>query len=95
MYIDQVKDYMDERPNLTKIEITTELVPDVSVFVVTKTKETYVFEDEQSADEKVDMVRQNPNFISVEKKYKAGKLDKAGEVVKPETWTVIAKLAHH
>ena len=95
MYIDQVKDYMDERPNLTKIEITTEMVPDVNVFVVTKTKETYVFEDEQCADEKVDMVRQNPNFIGVEKKYKAGKLDKAGEVVKPETWTVIAKLAHH
>ena len=94
MYIDQVKDYMDERPNLTKIEITTEMVPDVNVFVVTKTKETYVFEDEQSADEKVDDVRKNPNFIGVEKKYKVGKLDREGTVIKPETWTVIAKLAH-
>lgn len=94
MYIDQVKDYMDERPNLTKIEITTEMVPDVNVFVVTKTKETYVFEDEQSADEKVDDVRKNPNFESAKKTYKAGKLNKAGEVIKPETWTVIAVIKH-
>lgn len=94
MYIDQVKDYMDERPNLTKIEITTEMVPDVNVFVVTKTKETYIFEDEQSADEKVDEVRKNPNFESAKKTYKAGKLNKAGEVIKPETWTVIAVIKH-
>ena len=52
MYIDQVKDYMDERPNLTKIEITTEMVPDVNVFVVTKTKETYVFEDVDAIHQK-------------------------------------------
>ena len=94
MYIDQVKDYMDERPNLTKIEITTEMVPDVNVFVVTKTKETYVFEDEQSADEKVDDIRKNPNFESAKKTYKAGKLNKAGEVIKPETWTVIGVIKH-
>ena len=94
MYIDQVKDYMDERPNLTKIEITTEMVPDVNVFVVTKTKETYVFEDEQSADEKVDDVRKNPNCESAKKTYKAGKLNKAGEVIKPETWTVIGVIKH-
>lgn len=93
MSIDEIKNYVDARPELTKIEITAEL-GDVTYFLVTKTKETYVFEDEAEADKKVDEIRRNANFIGVEKKYKAGKMNKAGEVVKPETWSVIAKLAH-
>ena len=42
----------------------------------------------------VDEIRRNPNFLGVEKKYKAGKMNKAGDVVKPETWTVVAKIGH-
>ena len=61
-------------------------------FYITKTKETYVYEDEADADEKVDAVRRDNGFAGVEKKYKAGKMNKAGEVVKPEIWTVVAKL---
>lgn len=94
MRIEEIKDYVDARPALTKIEITTELGVDVAHFVVTRTKETYVFENEQSADKMVDEVRRDPMFLGVDKKYKAGKLNKAGDVVRPETWIVVAKLNH-
>ncbi len=94
MRIEDIKEYVDARPALTKIEVTTELGADVTYFMVTKTKETYVFEDESEADRMVDDVRRNPGFLGVDKKYKAGKMNKAGDVVKPETRTVVAKIGH-
>ena len=94
MRIEDIKEYVDARPALTKIEVTTELGADVTYFIVTKTKETYVFEDESESDRRVDDVRRNPGFLGVDKKYKAGKMNKAGDVVKPETWTVVAKIGH-
>ena len=94
MRIEDIKEYVDARPALTKIEVTTELGADVTYFMVTKTKETYVFEDESDADKMVDELRLNPNFLGVDKKYKAGKMNKAGDVVKPETRTVVAKIGH-
>ena len=94
MRIEDIKEYVDARPALTKIEVTTELGADVTYFMVTKTKETYVFEDESDADKMVDELRQNPNFLGVDKKYKAGKMNKSGDLVKPETRTVVAKIGH-
>lgn len=94
MRIENIKEYVDARPALTKIEVTTELSVEMGYFMVTKTKETYVFENETDADKMVDELRLNPNFLGVEKKYKAGKMNKAGDIVKPETWTVVGKLAH-
>lgn len=94
MRIEEINEYVNARPALTKIEVTSELGADVTYYIVTKTKETYVFESEAEADKMVDEIRCNPYFISVEKKYKAGKINKAGEEIKPETWSVIAKLAH-
>lgn len=94
MIISQLEKYISDRPELTKIEITTELNGELCSFEVTKTKETYVFEDELSADAKVDELRQTLGFISVEKKYKQGKMSKSGEILKAETWSVIAKMAH-
>lgn len=84
--------YIDSLDNLKKIEVTIENSEEMDTFYITKTKETYVFEDEQDADVKVDSVRRDTGFAGVEKKYKAGKMNKAGDVVKPETWTVVAKL---
>ena len=85
--------YIDGLQNLRKIELTIEDDEEMSgKFYVTKTKETYVFEDEHDADVKVDAVRQDLGFAGVEKKYKAGKMNKAGEVIRPETWVVVAKL---
>lgn len=94
MRIEDIKEYVDARPALTKIEVTTELGADVTYFIVTKTKETYVFEDESEADRMVDDVRRNPGFLGVDKKYKAGKINKTGDVVKSETRTVVAKIGH-
>jgi hypothetical protein len=88
-----IKDYIDGLENLKKIEITIEDDEEMSgSFYVTKTKETYVYEDESDADVKVDAVRRDVGFAGVEKKYKRGKMNKAGEVVRPETWTVVVKL---
>lgn len=88
-----IKDYIDGLDNLRKIEVTIEDDEEMSgSFYVTKTKETFVYEDEADADVKVDAVRRDPGFAGVEKKYKAGKMNKAGDVVRPETWTVVAKL---
>ena len=94
MRIEDIKEYVDARPALTKIEVTTELGADVTYFMVTKTKETYVFEDESDADKMVDEIRRDPGFLGVDKKYKAGKMNKSGDLVKPETRTVVGKLAH-
>lgn len=62
--------------------------------VVLETKETYVFDDEGAADRKVDESRQNMGFLETKKKYKAGKVNKNGEITRPETWTVVTKLSH-
>lgn len=88
-----IKDYVDSLENLRKIELTIEDDEEMSGgFYVVKTKETYVFEDEADADVKVDAARRDSGFAGVEKKYKAGKMNKAGDVVRPETWTVVVKL---
>ena len=94
MRIEDIKEYVDARPALTKMEVVAELDEFDNSFNVTKTKETYVFENESDADKMVDELRLNPNFLGVDKKYKAGKMSKSGDLVKPETWTVIGKLAH-
>ena len=36
----------------------------------------------------------NSGFASAVKAFKAGKMNKAGEVVRPETWQVTIKLNH-
>lgn len=88
-----IKDYVDGLENLKKIEITIEDDEEMSgSFYVVKTKETYVYEDEADADVKVDAVRRDIGFAGVEKTYKAGKMNRAGEVTKPETWVVKVKL---
>ena len=93
MRYENIKEYIDSLENLRKIEFTIEDDEEMSgSFYVVKTKETYVYEDESNADAKVDAVRRDIGFAGVEKKYKAGKMNKAGEVTKPETWIVVAKL---
>ena len=94
MRIEDIKEYVDARPALTKIEVVTELGADVTYFLVTKTKETYVFEDESDADKMVDEIRRDPQFIGVEKKFKKGKVNKAGTVLEGDRCIVIDKLAH-
>lgn len=96
MTIDDVASYVAERKekNLVKMTLECELGEDDVTMYVTKTKETYVFEDEDAANALVDACRQNAQFLGVEKKYKAGKMNKTGEIVSPETWSVIAKMAH-
>ena len=78
--------------NLDKIEVKIS-VQDGFKFV-TETKETFVYEDEVDANEKVDEVRQNRGFKGVDKKDKEAKYNKNGEMTKPESHTVVVKLLH-
>ena len=83
------------KQNLKKIEITIEDDEEMSgSFYVTKTKETYSYDSESKSDAKVDEVKDNPGFTGVDKKFKAGKVNKAGEIVRADEYQVIAKIAH-
>lgn len=93
MILSDIERYVEthEKEGLTKIEFALEHTETINGFDVVKTKETYTFEDEVEADHKVDEVRQHPNFAGVDKKFKQGKVNKAGEVTRPDTYTVVAK----
>lgn len=96
MRLINIADYVKENQTLgmTKIEIKCEVEPDTLEMYVNQTKETFVFIDESEADAKIDEVRQSNKFLGVDKKYKAGKVNKNGEEIKPETWIVTVKLLH-
>lgn len=93
MTLNDIKTYTEqrEREGLTKITFELEHNETITGFDITKTKETYTFYEEIEADRKVDEVRQHTNFAGVDKKFKQGKVNKAGEMVKPDTYLVIAK----
>lgn len=93
MRLEDLSGYVAELDNLTKFEVKTE-DDTVGHLIVTETKETYIYEDEQDADNKINDARQNPLFTSATKKFKQGKINKSGEIVRPETWTVVIKLGH-
>lgn len=93
MRLEDLPGYVAELDNLTKFEIKTE-DDTMGHLVVTETKETYVYEDERDADEKINSSIANPLCLAHTKKYKQGKINKSGEIVKPETWTVVIKLGH-
>ena len=96
MRYEELDNYIAERKNegLAKIEITLEGVEDSDQFYVVKTKETFIFGEEEDADNIINDARQKPGFAGCDKKYKAGKINKAGEIVKPETYTAVVKLNH-
>ena len=93
MRLEDLSGYVAQLDNLTKFEVKTE-DDTVGHLVVTETKETYVYENEEDADSKINDARQNPLFASATKKFKQGKINKSGEIVRPETWTVVIKLGH-
>ena len=95
MLLTNINDYVAGKQNLTKIEVVSSEVDECSTgFYVIKTKETYVFGSEDEADAKINEARQSSSFESAKKTYKAGKMNRAGEVVKPETYTVVIVLKY-
>ena len=99
MRLQELEKYIEQRnqEGLTNIAITLELDAETTqnVYYVIKTKETYVYGDEQDADEKIDNARQLSGFASAKKKFKAGKISKkSGEELTPDTYTVVIELNH-
>ena len=83
--------YINSLENPIKVDITIEGNKQEG-FYVTKTKETEIYESESEADERVDVVRQLADFAGTEKKFKQGKINKLGEVTRPDIWTVVTKM---
>lgn len=94
MTIEQLKSYTDGLgDNLIKFEIKSERDEMDHLYIIS-TKEVYSYEDEAAADDKINEAGMNSGFASAVKTPKAGKINKAGEVVRPETWQVTIKLNH-
>lgn len=99
MKLTDLNDYVAQREleGLTKIEVTLEYDPESPSgdYYVTKTKETFVYGDEEDADMKIDAARQAAGFAGCDKKFKAGKISKkTGEELTPDSYTVVVKLIH-
>lgn len=96
MYLRHLEEYIgnDARDELVKIEPKIELPEDETEFRVVFTKETYHFFDEESADAKISSARTEPGFAGCDKKFKPGKVNKAGDTVRPDIWQVVIKLNH-
>ena len=84
----------DDRAELVKIEPKIEVSEETTDFYVTFTKETYHYCDEKSADAKITLARTEHGFAGCDKKFKPGKVNKAGEVTRPDIWQVVIKLNH-
>lgn len=94
MYLEELLEYRQGLDmHLTKLSADMEVDESTHTIVVT-TKETYVFEDEEDADKIIDEARQDPGFLEAKKKFKQGKINKNGEIVRPDTFTVVIKLNH-
>lgn len=93
MLLTDLEDYVENLNELTKIEPKIELGEDGSFYVI-QTKETYVFYEEIEADAKINEARQKPGYEASTKKFKQGKINKNGEITKPDTYTVVIKLNH-
>lgn len=98
MRLEDLLTYIQEKnqEGLTKMEITIELDENsTDSYYVTKTKETFIYGDEEEQNRKIDEVRQDEGFAGVDKKFKAGKISKkSGEQLTPDTYTVVAKILH-
>ena len=92
MKVSEIQNYIDNAENLRKMDLKTEYSDDDGNFYVVETKETYEFADEVDADRKIDEMHQDPGFKAAEKKFKAGKVNKAGEEIRPDVWFAIIKI---
>lgn len=77
---------------LTKIDASVEVDPDDedNIFVV-KTKETYTLESEADADQLIEEAGQSATCVGHDKKFKQGKVNKQGEVTRPDCYIVVIK----
>ncbi len=94
MYLEELVQYRQSLDMyLTKMSVDTE-VDEAGHTIVVCTKETYVYEDEDDADKKINEARQDAGFLEAKKKFKQGKVNKNGEITRPDTFTVVIKLNH-
>ena len=88
-------EYVQEQKEngLIKFDATTE-IDEYGNFNVVKSKCTYSVETETEADALINDFRKQDEFVGCDKKYKQGKMNKAGEVVRPDQYLVVIKVAY-
>jgi hypothetical protein len=94
MTLDTLKSYVSDlcAKGLTKIDLSVEVDPDDSDNTfITKTKETYTLETESDADELIEAASQSATCVGHDKKFKQGKVNKQGEVTRPDCYIVVLK----
>lgn len=92
MRVNNLEDFISEAASNGLTKITVDIIIDGDLHTVDKTKETYVYYDEDAANEMVDSIRATDGFIGVELKEKEAKYNKDGDETKPATYTVVAKV---
>ena len=94
MYFTDLAEYVGGLDSfLDKIEVKSAM-NEAGKLMVIETKETYIYDDEDDADKKINEARQDAGFLEAKKKFKQGKVNKNGEITRPDTWTVVIKLSH-
>lgn len=83
----------EKENGLTKFEPSTE-INENGEFIVTKIKATYCVDTEEEADALINDARIDNCFAGCDKKFKQGKMNKAGEVTRPDVWTVVIKMKY-
>lgn len=94
MYFTDLAEYVGGLESfLDKFEVKSAM-NEAGKLMVIETKETYIYDDEDDADKKINEARQDAGFLEAKKKFKQGKVNKNGEITRPDTWTVVIKLSH-
>lgn len=94
MTLDSINQYVKDlaAKGLTKIDVSISVDPDdYETAYIVKTKETYCVFSEAEADELIEDATQNSTCSGHDKKFKQGKVNKAGEVTRPDSYTVVLK----
>lgn len=94
MTVKDLNDYIADLKSkgLTKIDFSVEINPDdIDNDFVTKTKETYTLETESDADELIEAAGQTSTCVGHDKKFKQGKVNKQGEITRPDCYIVVLK----
>lgn len=91
MKLDEINDYYKKHSEEGLCEMTIGMKSDpddVDYVYVTKIKEVYQLESEGDADRLINEAIQDPTCVGHNKKFKQGKVNKQGEVVRPDYYYV-------
>lgn len=96
MTLEDFNSYVVSRgDSLVTIEPKFECGETVGTFYLVRSKETYIYGDEEEADAKINEARQLAGFESAKKTFKEGKVSKkTGEQISDDEWKVVVVIKY-